>query len=416
MLDNSNNIELLAPAGEMDALKSAVTFGANAVYLAGNSYGMRTAAKNFSAQQLEQAINYAHKNKVKVYITINIVPSNEEITQIKDYLGLLSELKADAVIVADIGLLQLAKKYAPNLDIHISTQAGVTNYYTAKQLWQLGAKRVVLARELSLEDIANIRQQVPKPLEIECFIHGAMCMSFSGRCLLSQYLTGRDANHGDCPQTCRWEYKITEITRDNIPMDIIENQTGTTIMSAQDMSTIKHIGDIINAGVNSLKIEGRAKSAYYTGVITNAYKTALNSVLNNKSTPKWAIDEVNSVSHRPYSTGFYYAGKMSQGRRQPPSQTYNKAYIRNYQLIANTLENIKNQTNVLVQTRNYFKTGELIEIVKPNTAPKKVKIYQIIDKAGNLISYSNKPMAELYLQFDKKLSAPAGSFIRQKIK
>ncbi|MDR3152371.1 MAG: U32 family peptidase, partial [Bifidobacteriaceae bacterium] len=274
-MSNIKKVELLSPCGEFDSLKSAITFGADAVYLADKNFGMRTSSKNFDHKQLVEAVQWAHKNNAKIYIAANIVPANEEIDNLKKYFSYLQDIKADAVIVSDIGLLELARNCAPALDIHISTQAGVTNYYTANQLHKLGASRVVLARELSLQDIANLKKKISAELEIETFIHGAMCMSFSGRCLLAQYLTGRDANHGDCPQACRWEYKIIETKRDNIPIDVIEDEFGTTIMNAQDLSMIEHVDDLIEAGIDSLKIEGRSKSAYYSGVITNAYKTAI---------------------------------------------------------------------------------------------------------------------------------------------
>ncbi|MDR2748435.1 MAG: U32 family peptidase [Bifidobacteriaceae bacterium] len=415
-------VELLSPAGELDSLKSAIAFGADAVYFADKNFGMRTASKNFSESDFEKGLEFARKNGVKAYITVNIVPSNEEIENLKNYFSFLNTSKANAVIISDIGIMELAKKYAPALDIHISTQAGVTNYYTAKKLYELGAKRVVLARELSIEDIALICEKTPANLEIECFVHGAMCMSFSGRCLLAQYLTGRDANHGDCPQACRWEYKIVEAKRDNMPIDLIEDQTGTTIMNAQDMCMIEHIDDLVNAGVKSLKIEGRAKSAYYTGAITNAYRVAIDSYYNNQPAPKWALEEVNNVSHRAYSTGFYYSGKMSEGRRTPPSQTYNTGYIRNYKLLGNVIEKpggVQSNSKALIETRNYFQTGDTVEIIMPGKEPIKTKICEIIDKSNAAITVSNKPMEKVLLEFENAENThfpiPTGSFIRKEL-
>ncbi|MDF2632653.1 MAG: family peptidase, partial [Caproiciproducens sp.] len=308
MTDITKSVELLSPVGDMERLSTAINFGADAVYLAGQEFGMRTSPSNFSQDELRKAVAFAHSKNVHVYLTCNTVPHNDELARLPEFLQFAQDVGVDAFIIADFGVMTMAKKYAPKVDIHMSTQAGIANYASANELYSMGVKRVVLARELNLSEIAEIRAKTPKELEIEVFVHGAMCVSFSGRCLLSSYLTGRDANRGDCAQPCRWEYALVESKRPGQYMPISEDQSGTYILNSKDMCMIEHIPELVKAGVNSLKIEGRAKSAYYVAVVTNAYRRAIDEYLQNpagKVSP-WVVEELNKISHREYSTGFYF--------------------------------------------------------------------------------------------------------------
>ena len=273
-----NRPELLAPAGDMERLQAALDFGADAVYLAGQMFGMRTAPSNFTREQLQEAVALAHARGVRVYLTCNTVPRNQEIDLLPDYLAFVQNVGVDALIVTDLGAMDLAKRYAPKVELHVSTQAGIANYAAANAFYQLGAKRVVLARETTLEEIAEIRAKTPKDLEIEAFVHGAMCMSFSGRCLLSNYMAGRDANRGACAQPCRWKYALVEEKRPGQYMPIYQDGEGSYILNSKDMCMVRHLPELLRAGVTSLKIEGRAKSAYYVAVTTNAYRWALDEL------------------------------------------------------------------------------------------------------------------------------------------
>ena len=313
--------ELLCPAGDLTRLKAAVDYGADAVYLAGEEFGMRTAATNFGEEDLKKGIEYAHKNGVKVHITGNTIPPNEEFPRLPAFLELIDSLGADAVIAADLGTIGLIKKYAPNLELHASVQSGICNYETANAFYNLGAKRVVLARELSLDEIAEIRAKTPKELEIEAFAHGAMCVSFSARCLLSSYMTGRDSNRGDCAQPCRWSYSLMEEKREGQFFDITETDKGTYILNANDLCMAEHLDKMAQSGVDSIKIEGRAKSHYYVAVTANAYRGALDSLktkADNWKLPSWVLDELNKISHRTYSTGFFFGTPKN-------AQTYGNA-------------------------------------------------------------------------------------------
>lgn len=395
-------LELLSPAGEYESAEAAFTFGADAVYLSDKQFGMRTSSKNFSAEEIEQVVNLAKNKNGKVYVTVNVLPFNEEIEALNSYIPALAEVGVDAVIVADVGVLGLAKKLAPNLAVHISTQAGVTNYLTTNELCRLGASRVVLARELSLADIKNIRKKVSDELELEAFVHGSMCMSFSGRCFLSQYLSSKDANHGACTQPCRWKYKayLEEEKRPGMLIPIVESQTGTTILNAQDLCMIDHLDDIVECGVNTIKIEGRAKSAYYTAVVTGAYRSALSYLEKSEKLPEWVKNELNKVSHRPYSTGFYYAGLACSPNRIPPSQTYNRDYIQQTTVLGDIfnidIESIKEFSfNLVVQIRNKIAPDMEAEILLPNTVPIKIKIKNITNEYGHQLPVANVPMEKV---------------------
>ena len=274
--------EVLSPAGDMECLNSAINFGADAVFLAGSEFGMRTASKNFDKTDLKAAVELAHSKGVKIYVTCNTLPRNSELTRLPEFLAYAQDCGVDAFIIADLGVFEMAKQYAPKVDLHVSTQAGIVNYATANAFYNMGAKRVVLARELPLEEIAEIRAKIPKDLEIECFVHGAMCVSFSGRCLISSYLTGRDANRGDCAQPCRWKYHLYEENRQGQYFPVEETDKGTFLYNSRDLCMIEHIPELVKAGISSLKIEGRAKSAYYAAVITNAYRVAIDAYLKSK--------------------------------------------------------------------------------------------------------------------------------------
>lgn len=391
-----NRPEILAPCGNFEKLKFAVLYGADAVYLAGKRFGMRIASDNFSDDELKEAIEFAHKNGVKVYITVNVMPRQNELYEIAEYLKFLAQIKPDAVIVADLGVLSLAKKYAPELEIHISTQANTVNSLSCRTFYELGAKRVVLSRELSLEEIKRIREDIPDKLELEAFVHGAMCVSHSGRCLLSNYFVGRDANHGACAQPCRWEYngtglsaEITEIKRPDIKLTALENERGTFIFSSKDMCMIEHIPELVSAGINSFKIEGRVKSAYYTAVTTNAYKTELMRYLADPE--KYTFDpsaktELESVSHREYCTGYFFDHPLENAQI-----TENGGYIKEKAFLA-TVEKYDKETGraTLIQ-RNKSVCGDIAEIISPGQKAKSFVLSEMKDQNGENIESAPHP-------------------------
>ena len=398
-------IELLCPAGDLTRLKTAVDFGADAVYLAGEEFGMRTAAAKFDKQSLIEGTQYAHKNNVKVHVTCNTLPHDDEIARLPEFLSFLNDIGADAVIASDIGTMELVKKYAPNCDLHISVQSGIVNSETANAFYNMGAKRVVLARELSLEEIAVIRKNTPADLELEAFAHGAMCVSFSARCLLSSYMTGRDANRGDCAQPCRWSYSLMEQTRPGQYFDITETEKGTYILNANDMCMAPYLDKMVAAGITSLKIEGRAKTEYYVAVCTNAYRGAIDSLKDSSGSwtvPQWVNDELNKISHRTYSTGFYL-GKPQN------SQTYeNAGYIRDYALAA-VVEDYKDGC-VLAVLKNKFLRGTELDCLEAGREPFSVST----DGDGNLIDSAPHPMQIIKIPYSKEIKK--GSMLRMKTK
>jgi len=402
-----NKPELLAPVGDMERLVSALNYGADAVYLAGKSFGMRTAPSNFSYEELAEAVRMCHEKGVKVYVTCNTVPHNEELCELPDFLVHCSQIGVDALIVADLGVMEVVKKYAPDIDIHISTQAGVINYETANAFYKLGAKRVVLARELSLPEIKEIREKTPADLEIEAFVHGAMCMSFSGRCLLSSYLTGRDANRGDCAQPCRWEYTLMERSRPGQEFPIEQEHGKTFIMNSRDMCMIEHIREVLDCGITSLKIEGRAKSAYYVAAITNAYRKAIDFVYENpdEPIPQWIIDETDKISHREYSTGFYMG-------TEPGQTTSHGGYIRNYDVVA-ICESWENGIAKLSQ-RNRFYKGDTADVLEPMADVFDIKLDEIFDADMNPIEVAPHATMTVYLKTEKPIKA--GAYLRVKRK
>ena len=355
-----NKVELLSPAGDIERLKYAFEYGADAVYLGAEEYGMRAAPKNFTLDQLQEAVNIANSLGKKIYLTLNTVPTNEEVARMPEFIKKVADIGVHAVIVADIGVLAMVKEAAPDMEVHVSTQAGIVNYVSANAAYKLGAKRVVLARELSFEDIITIRKNTPADLDIECFVHGAMCMSFSGRCLLSHYLTNRDANRGECSQPCRWEWTLHEKTRPGMEYDIAENEGGTYIMNANDLCMGPYVDMLIEAGITSLKIEGRAKSFYYVASVTSAYRKAIDSYYANPENwlcPLDVMDELTKTSHRRYSTGFYF------GPENAIQTTDTSSYVREYDLLG-VVE--KWEDGVLYcSQRGKFNLGDEIEVLQP---------------------------------------------------
>lgn len=400
--------ELLAPAGDRERLDAALMYGADAVYLGGDAFGMRAAPQNFNFEQLEDAVKLCHAKGVKVYLTCNTLARNDEILMLPSYLERWAEIGVDAFIVADIGVLSLCKKYAPNVPVHISTQAGIVNYVTANEFYNMGASRVVTARELSMTEIAEIRAKVPKDLEIECFVHGAMCVSFSGRCLLSNYLVNRDANRGECAQPCRWEYAIMEVKRDGMYFPIQDSKEGTYILNSKDMCMIEHIPEMVKAGISSFKIEGRAKSAYYAAVITNAYRVAIDEYLKNPSMdytpPQWVIDEVYKVSYRDYCTGFYF-----NAPNEDANISFEGGYKRHYDVMAE----VKGYEDgfLIVEQRNKFSRGDVLDALQPSTEPVVFTANELFDKDGNEIESAPHPMMIVKIKSD--LQFPVGTLLRK---
>ncbi len=376
------NIELLSPAGDFERLKLALKFGADAVYLGGEQFGMRTNPSNFNADELKKAATLVHSMNKKVYLTCNTLPRNNELGALPDFLKYASDIGIDAFIIADIGVMALAKKYAPDVEIHMSTQVGIVNYQTANTLYNLGAKRIVTARELSLDDIKVIRDNTPDDLQIEVFIHGAMCMSFSGRCILSDYMVGRDANRGDCAQPCRWKYHLVEETRPGQYFPINQDEDGTYIFNSRDLCMIEHIPELVNAGVDSFKIEGRAKSEYYTAIVTYAYRNAIDEYLKNPSddfkVPEWILDEMDKMSHREYTTGFNF-GPMKNGQVLDTG-----GYIRHWDVCA--LYNSCTDGRLLVDQRNRFFEGDELEVVEPNKKPYKIIVSDLFNETEGVKS------------------------------
>ncbi|WP_195450448.1 peptidase U32 family protein [Anaeromassilibacillus sp. 1001302B_160321_C8] len=395
-----NRPELLAPAGDMECLCAALDFGADAVYLAGQMFGMRTAPSNFTREELQTAVALAHVRGVRVYITCNTVPRNKEIDLLPDYLAFLQAAGVDALIVTDLGVIDLAKRYAPKVELHVSTQAGITNYAAANAFYQLGAKRVVLARETTMEEIAEIRAKTPKDLEIEAFVHGAMCMSFSGRCLLSNYMAGRDANRGACAQPCRWKYALVEEKRPGQYMPIYQEGEGSYILNSKDMCMVRHLPELLRAGVTSLKIEGRAKSSYYVAVTTNAYRWALDELEQHPDTPvsPWIVEELDKISHRPYSTGFYLGG-------EPGQETVQGGYVRNYEVIA-VCEDYHDGIAILSQ-RNRFFRGETADVLEVGEQPFDLPLDELFDQDGQPIESAPHATMTVLLKTERPLKRGA---------
>ena len=394
MRDKRRKPELLAPAGDMERLKMAVLYGADAVYLAGTDFGMRAFAGNFSPEELPEAVAFAHAHGVRVHCTINTMPRNDEIARLPEHLERLNDAGVDAVIVADLGAFHLAGKYAPNCQRHISTQASICNYETARAWYDLGASRVILARELSLEEIRTIREKTPEDLEIEAFVHGAMCVSYSGRCLLSNYMTGRDSSRGACAQPCRYQYALMEEKRPGEYFPIEEDERGTYILNSRDMCMIDHLDDLIDVGLSSLKVEGRAKSAYYAAIVTGAYRHCLDDAMAGRAIDSVWRNEVEHVSHRPYSTGFYYG---------PPGQYYdNSRYIREWQVVA-LVTDCDSEGNATLSLRNKFRTGDTVELVGPDLRPFAMTVPDMTDGEGMTVDEPRTPQMVFHMKLPRQV-------------
>lgn len=402
-----SRLEVLAPAGDMECFDAALRYGADAVYLGAQMFGMRAGPKNFTYDTLKTACDEAHSRGVKIYLTCNTLPRNSEIDVFGDFIQQVSAAGVDAVIATDIGVLSLIKKYTPDMEIHISTQAGIVNYASAREFYNMGAKRVVMARELSLDEIAQIRAKTDKALDIECFVHGAMCVSFSGRCLLSQYLVNRDANRGECAQPCRWGYHLMEEKRTNEFYPIFEDEKGSYILNAKDMCMIEHLDKLAHAGVNSFKIEGRAKSSYYVSVITNAYRMAVDCYKSDPqcySLPQWVKDEVFKVSHRAYCTGFFF------GHPKECQYYETGGYIREYDIAA-IVEECRDG-RIYASQRNKFSVGDELEVLAPGKEPYHLTANEIFDGEGNSVASANHATMELSIPCD--MHFPKSSVIRIK--
>ena len=404
MVDKRVKPELLAPAGDMERLKMAVLYGADAVYLAGTDFGMRAFAGNFTPEELRAAVAFAHSHGVRVHCTINTMPRNDEIVRLPEHLELLNDAGVDALIVADLGAFTLAGKYAPGCQRHISTQASICNYETARAWYDLGASRVILAREVGLEEIRAIREKTPEDLEIEAFVHGAMCVSYSGRCLLSNYMTGRDSSRGACAQPCRYQYALMEEKRPGEYFPIEEDARGTYILNSRDMCMIDHLDDLCAAGLSSLKIEGRAKSAYYAAIVTGAYRHCLDDAAVGRAIdPVWR-DEVEHVSHRPYSTGFYYG---------PPGQYYaNSRYVREWQVVALVMD-CDAEGNATLSLRNKFRAGDIVELVGPNLRPFAMTVPEMTDGEGAPLEEPRTPQMTFHMKLPR--AVPPYTLVRHAV-
>lgn len=381
-------LELLSPAGDMERLRMSVAYGADAVYLAGQQYGMRSFAGNFSREELREAVALCRAHGVAVHVTCNTMPRSGELEGLPEYLEYLQDIGVTAAIIGDIGVLALAKRHAPRLKLHISTQASVTNYQAARAWHDLGAGRVILARELTLDEVAEIRAKTPSTLELEAFVHGAMCVSYSGRCVLSNYMTGRDAGRGACAQPCRYKYAVVEEKRPGEFFPVEEDDRGTYLFNSKDMCMIDHIPELLAAGLDSLKIEGRAKSAYYAAVVTGAYRHAVDAALAGEPLdPAWRA-ELDKVSHRPYSEGFYY--------NHPEQYTGDARYLRDWQVSA-IVTSCAPDGRALLSLRNKFRRGETLELVGPGIRPTSFSADDLADESGSPLEEARIPQMPLRL-------------------
>lgn len=391
--------ELLIPASSLEVLKTAVIFGADAVYIGGEAFGLRAKAKNFSRSDMEEGIKFAHEHGVKVYVTANILAHNDDLPGVREYFEELKEMKPDALIIADPAIFDIAGEICPEIERHISTQANNTNYGTYNFWWRLGAKRVVSARELSLEEIKEIRSNIPEEMEIESFVHGAMCISYSGRCLLSNFFTGRDANHGACTHPCRWKYSVMEETRPGEYMPVYENERGTFIFNSKDLCMIEHIPELIDAGIDSLKIEGRMKTALYVATVARTYRRAIDDYqkdpeLYRKNMP-WYLEQIVGCTYRQFTTGFYF------GKPDETSQIYdNNTYAKDYTYLGIIGE--EKDGLYRIEQRNKFSVGEQIEIMKPDGTNAEVKVKRILDEDGNEQESAPHPKQVLYVDLGEK--------------
>ena len=395
--------ELLIPASSLEVLKTAVMFGADAVYIGGEAFGLRAKAKNFSPDEMREGIAFAHEHGVKVHVTANILAHNYDLEGAEAYFKELSMMKPDAVIVADPGMVMLAKENCPGIDIHISTQANNTNYMTFRFWYGQGIRRVVCARELSLKEIREIRKKIPADMEIEGFVHGAMCISYSGRCLLSNYFTGRDANHGACTHPCRWKYSVVEETRPGEYMPVFENERGTYIFNSKDLCMIEHIPEMMDAGIDSFKIEGRMKTALYVATVARTYRKAIDAAYSSLEDYErllpWCREEISKCTYRQFTTGFYF-GKPDENAQIYDNNTYINEYI--YLGIVGETEG----NTVRIEQRNKFSIGETIEIMKPDGTNKETKVLAIVNEDGEEMESAPHPQQKLKVTLD----APASPY------
>lgn len=397
------SIELLAPAGDMERLQMAVAYGANAVYLAGQMYGMRAFAGNFSREELPNAVKLCHSHGVAVHVTCNTMPRNPELDSLPEYLEYLQASGVDALIVGDVGVLALAKRHAPNIKLHMSTQIGITNYAAAQFWHDQGADRVILARELTMDEVAGICAKRPKGLEVEAFVHGAMCVSFSGRCVISNYMTGRDASRGACAQPCRYKYALVEEKRPGEYFPVEEGNDGTYLFNSKDMCMIDHVPELLDIGLDSLKIEGRAKSAYYAAMVTNAYRHAIDAaVAGQPLDPVWS-EELSKVSHRPYSQGFWFG--------HPEQYVGDSRYIRDWQVSA-IVTSCSPDGSALLSLRNKLCRGDELELIGPNLKPVSFTADDLADEQGQPLDAARVPQMPLRLTLP--CQAPALSIVRKK--
>ncbi|WP_334308113.1 peptidase U32 family protein [Anaerotignum sp.] len=396
-----NKPELLAPAGDLEKLKIAVLYGADAVYIGGEAYGLRAKAKNFDLDTMAEGIRFAHEHGAKVYITANIFAHNADFEGMAEYFKAVEKIGADALIISDLGVFSIAKEAVPDMEIHVSTQANNTNYMSASMWYKLGAKRVVIARELSFQEVKQIRENIPEDMDIEAFVHGAMCISYSGRCLLSNYLSGRDANKGACSHPCRWKYHLVEETRPGEYMPIEENERGTYIYNSKDLCMIEHIPDILESGIMSLKIEGRMKTPFYVGTVVKAYRQAIDDYMTSpdlyrQRLPQY-LEEVSKASHRDYTEGFYFE------KPDGSQQIYNSnTYIRGFDFVGMVQEDSDPQTGIaIVEQRNKFSVGDTIEVMPAKGNAFTMKVSKIWDKEGIAVESAPHPQQILQILFDK---------------
>ena len=393
--------ELLVPASSLEVLKIAVIFGADAVYIGGEAFGLRAKAKNFSMEDMKEGIAFAHKHGVKVYVTANILAHNDDLEGVREYFQELKEIKPDALIISDPGVFMIAKEVCPEIERHVSTQANNTNYGTYQFWYQQGAKRVVSARELSLKEIKEIRANIPDDLEIETFIHGAMCISYSGRCLLSNYFTGRDANQGACTHPCRWKYAVVEEKRPGEYLPVYENERGTYIFNSKDLCMIEHIDDIMDSGIDSLKIEGRMKTALYVATVARTYRKAIDDYLESpqkyRANMTWYQEQISNCTYRQFTTGFFY-GKPDENTQIYDSNTYVKEYT-----YLGYIEEVTEEGLGRITQRNKFSVGETIEVMKPNGENVEVKVQRILDEDGNSVESAPHPQQRLYVDLGIEL-------------
>ena len=412
------NIELLSPAGDFESLHAALRFGADAVYLGAEHFSMRGGfgarrarsdtynGNKFCLENLPLAVETARAAGKPVYLTCNTIPTNAEAERLPEFLQVAAGAGADALIIADMGVLAVAKKYAPQIPVHMSTQTGIMNYATAAALYELGAARVVLARELSLADIKTIRDKTPPGLELEAFVHGAMCVSVSGRCLMSKYLTNRDANRGECAQPCRWSYQVTEKGGAALDVTAGDSGQGSYVFNARDLCMIEHLREVIASGVTSMKIEGRAKSAYYVAAVTNAYKAALKQANINKPAPEWTISEMANISHRPYGTGFYF-GEAGQFLGSG-------SYIREREYVGVVTDYSPGKNLLRISQRGHFSSDSRLEALPLGGPPLSVRAEAILDSAGNIVPSANKAAEIYYLRLTPETTIPEpGSLLRK---